>query len=145
MVSAKGLTGKAHLGALAFYSFMHHTARVELDISAQTAAATAKTEARRLALSQVLIAAACGLSQSQVSRALAGDPRAGKRAHQVVCTYVHDVARERRGERTVSPVLQQAVAEVWDGTPRHAQALAMVIRSLAALAPPDVSQSVRRK
>lgn len=85
-------------------------------------------------ITQKSIGQAVGLSQSQVSRVLSGSTvRPGKNMH-VICAYVvssshgSTVARVRENRE-----LLEAMAFVWDGTPRHATALAVVIRSLRVL------------
>ncbi len=114
----------------------------------RTEALTAARLARQLGLSQEAIAGAIGASQSQVSRVLSGNSRRRSRLFDAVCKYVSSHATERRGSASImeSPELVAAVESVWDGSPTHAQALASVIRSLAALHPgSDLGAEVRQE
>lgn len=98
----------------------------------------ATKRARELGLTQAMIAEAVGASQSQVSRVLSGAGARRSRLFDEVCRYVFSIdAKPSKVED--SKELTSALAEVWDGTPGHARALALVIRSLGALsagAPP---------
>lgn len=96
---------------------------------------TAK-RARELGLTQVHIAQALQISQSQVSRILSGRARRRSRLFSDICKYVQtsgmassDTALGQAHE------IHDALKVVWDGTPEHARALAVVIRSLGALHP----------
>ena len=85
-------------------------------------------------ITQTTIAAALGISQSQVSRVLSGNARRPSKVFNAVCKYVHSSVASHPGESLKHhPELIEAVSDVWDGTPDHAQALALVIRSLGAL------------
>lgn len=85
-------------------------------------------------LTQNGIALALGISQSQVSRVLSGRARRRSSVFAAVCKYVHSsVAAQPADALRHHPELMEAVADVWDGTTDHAQALALVIRSLGAL------------
>ena len=90
--------------------------------------------ARTIGLTQEQIAKAVGASQSQVSRILAGAGRRRSRLFDTVCKYV--ISRRADSPASApekSPALMEALADVWDGTNAHADALAVVIRSLGAL------------
>lgn len=93
--------------------------------------------ARQLGISQEAIAEAIGASQSQVSRVLSGNSRRRSRLFDEVCKYVNSHASRTPGAASIaeSPELVAAIESVWDGSQAHAQALASVIRSLAALQP----------
>lgn len=94
-------------------------------------------KARQLGLSQERIARAIGASQSQVSRVLSGTGKRRSRLFDQVCKYVHSQARPAgRVSAANNPALSAALDEVWDGTEDHADALALVIRSLGALQRP---------
>lgn len=98
------------------------------------AAARAATAA---GLRQTDIAGALGASQSQVSRILSGRSLRRSRLFDEVCIYAFDALRERdaisKPAAASNAVLTAALDAVWDGSERHAQALALIIRSLAAL------------
>jgi transcriptional regulator with XRE-family HTH domain len=97
---------------------------------------------RQLGLSQEHIAQAIGASQSQVSRLLSGTGRRRSRLFQQVCKYVHSQVKPGGMVPAArNPALSAALDEVWDGTEDHAEALALVIRSLGALQRP--ANSVR--
>lgn len=102
-----------------------------------------KIQARSIALrlksagiSQSEVGVALGISQSQASRLLSGNVKRYEKLFERLCIYassrLHGVPHARVQENTA---LIAALAEVWDGTPAHAIALATVIRSLSALSP----------
>lgn len=90
-------------------------------------------------ITQAEIAEAINASQSQVSRILNGKSISSTRLLEDVCLYVEQfgcgvtVEAVRNNEQLTS-----ALASVWDGSSRHATALASVIRSLGALKVPVV-------
>lgn len=90
---------------------------------------------KALGLRQTALSSAVGASQSQVSRALAGRANQRSRVFARICDYVfHLESRQSNPGRSLLPDdLMEAIAAVWNGTPRHAAALALVIRSLGAL------------
>ena len=95
--------------------------------------------AKMLGLSQSFIAEAVGASQSQVCRILSGSSRRRSRLFTEICKYVNSAKRDGAPPSvSKNNELMDAVAAVWDGTPQHAQALSVVIRSLSALAPVPV-------
>ena len=104
------------------------------DAALRTEARLVADKARRLGLSQERISQAIEASQSQVSRVLSGMGKRRSRLFEQVCKYVHS-QDERAGKVSAAknPALSAALDEVWDGTEAHADALALVIRSLGAL------------
>ena len=91
-------------------------------------------KARQLGLSQERIARAVGASQSQVSRVLSGTGKRRSRLFMQICKYVHSQAKPASTvPASKNSTLSAALDEVWDGTEDHAEALALVIRSLGAL------------
>ncbi len=98
-----------------------------------TEALLAAQEARKRGLTQTDIANAVGASQSQVSRLLAGHCQRRSKLLTRVCEYVFYTHKSTGVIPQQSPVLMEALATVWDGTPQHAQALALVILSLGGL------------
>lgn len=81
-------------------------------------------------------------SQSQISRVLSGRTSIRSKLAKDICNYVSSQAKSMERERVVAnDELMDALAEIWDGTPNHARALAAVIRSLTLLssAPRKVS------
>jgi transcriptional regulator with XRE-family HTH domain len=91
--------------------------------------------AKQLGLSQFDIGKAVGLSQGQVSRLLAGRAKRPGTKLDEICAYVYSPAHRSIGRSAVSKnvELMNALEIAWDGTPKHAKALAAVIRSLAVL------------
>ena len=111
-----------------------------LAAEAQLIAAKAKS----LGLSQVSIAEAIGASQSQVSRVLAGTAKRRSRLFDRVCKYVNSAALPAAtNSRAGAAALERALSEVWDGTEAHAEALALVIRSLGVFTAPTRGQGSR--
>lgn len=97
-----------------------------------TEARLAATRAKQRGLTQEHIAQAIGASQSQVSRVLSGRSKRRSKLLDSVCKYVFSSGRS--STRGAPPAeLTEALRTVWDGTPEHAHALALVIRSLGAL------------
>lgn len=90
--------------------------------------------AKRLGLTQQAIAQATGVSQSQVSRLLSGKSKRRTEAFDTVCVYVQSVSRSitPTDVRECVPLVE-SLALVWDGSISHAEALAVVIRSLGTL------------
>ena len=81
------------------------------------------------------IAIAVGASQSQVSRVLSGHSVRRSKLFDVICKYVYSADRAGSPHPEKSAELMDALRSVWDGSPRHAKALALVIRSLGELTP----------
>jgi transcriptional regulator with XRE-family HTH domain len=103
--------------------------------SLRSEAKLAAARAKAIGLTQAAIADAVGASQSQVSRVLSGMSRRRSRLFDSVCKYVfsaEDAAAFGRAPQD-SDQLMRALGEVWDGSDAHAEALALVIRSLGAL------------
>ena len=115
------------------------------DSRIQRAALSAATRARAHGLTQQSIAEAVGASQSQVSRVLSGQSIRSSRLFIEICNYVHSATR-RSPARAVhdNAELMDALASTWDGSPRHASALAEVIRSLGVLHPGAPLSKTRR-
>jgi transcriptional regulator with XRE-family HTH domain len=87
--------------------------------------------AKALGLSQEQIASAVDASQSQVSRVLSGAGKRRSRLFDRVCKYVFSQAKPATtASASKHPALSAALADVWDGSEEHAEALALVIRSL---------------
>ncbi|WP_217450862.1 helix-turn-helix domain-containing protein [Vogesella oryzae] len=87
-------------------------------------------------LTQDEIAYAIGASQSQVSRVLSGHIKHRTKLFEKLCIYAkNQLPHIEKPDVRANSELMSALAEVWDGTEDHAQALAQVIRSLAQLHP----------
>jgi len=94
--------------------------------------------AKQAGLTQSSIANAVGASQSQVSRILSGRSKKRSKLLNDVCIYVYQSQNSgvRRRSAASNPDLIAALNAVWDGSPGHAKALALVIRSLGTLSRP---------
>lgn len=90
--------------------------------------------ARRLKsddVTQEEVAKALGVSQSQISRVLAGHIKRPTRLFLDLCIYAEGRLKKLpRSRICANDELMGALMEVWDGTPQHARLLATVIRSL---------------
>lgn len=97
---------------------------------------------------QQKLASELGASQSQVSRILNGKLQRRTRLFDRICIIAYGSLKLTKG-RKIGAAAQQseliaALDAVWDGTAAHASALAVVIRSLAALnATPRRSSGLR--
>jgi transcriptional regulator with XRE-family HTH domain len=102
----------------------------------ETEVALAKSRIRVLGISQNFLAEQLGVSQSQVSRVLSGRTSASSRLAKDVCNYaINSVDHVEKSSIAANEDLMNALVETWDGTPAHARALAVVIRSLGVLHP----------
>lgn len=91
---------------------------------------------RAAGLTQQQIASAVDASQSQVSRVLSGHSSFRSRLYDRICIYVSSaVSGVTPDSVRQNAELIDALAEVWDGSPDHAQALSTVIRAMALLTP----------
>jgi hypothetical protein len=92
---------------------------------------------RAIHFTQQSIAKDLNISQAQVSRVLAGKLKRRSRLLDEISVYVHSsMERNKKTGVLANTTLQDALAETWDGTASHAQALAVVIRAMAVLRPP---------
>lgn len=94
----------------------------------------AATIFRERGISQMEVAEIVGASQPQISRILKGTGIRATKLVEEICLY----AERLEGGVTADAVcssqeLISALAETWDGSARHAKALAVVIRSLRML------------
>jgi transcriptional regulator with XRE-family HTH domain len=89
--------------------------------------------ARASGLTQAAIAQAVGASQGQVSRILAGKSKRRSKLMMAVCAYVHRACIKSGMRRGTPASINDAIDAIWDGTPEHAEALAVVIKSLGVL------------
>lgn len=101
---------------------------------------------RNAGITQLEIARAIGIDQSQISRALSGKLKGRSTVLHSICKYVENAPRAIGAEDVRrNDELVQALADIWDGTPEHAAALTRVIRSLGALNPnKKVSRKTRK-
>lgn len=100
--------------------------------------------ARRGGMSQSELASALNVSQSQISRVLSGQTARVTPIMHKLCEFLMGSLASTSVDRVrENRELLEAIAFAWDGSPRHAEALATVIRSLRALAPPDTTHAKR--
>lgn len=106
-----------------------------MDISALRMEAIAiAIQASAQGLTQTRIAETLGASQPQVSRLLRGHMSRRSRLFREICIYVRSAANGVDATAVCENAeLIDALTATWDGTARHAAALAAVIRGLGAL------------
>lgn len=115
-------------------AFMHNNAMQNAIFEADVA--LARSRIRVLGISQQSVADQLGVSQSQVSRVLSGQTSASSKLAIDICSYVIlSVDHVEKSSIAANDDLMNALVEIWDGTPTHARALAVVIRSLGVLHP----------
>ena len=85
-------------------------------------------------VSQNDVANFVGASQGQISRILSGGVQRSSRLFEEVCLYAERLGGGITTDAVIAnEELVKALAETWDGSAAHSKALAIVIRSLAAL------------
>lgn len=91
-------------------------------------------------MSQSEMALALNVSQSQVSRLLSGQATRVTPLMHKLCEFLMGSLSSTSVDRVrENSELVEAIAFAWDGSPRHAAALAAVIRSLRVLAPVEIT------
>ncbi len=89
---------------------------------------------RQRQLSQLQIASASGVDQSQVSRILSGKSKRASPNLLRVCKYAASVRaaapETHPASTTASAQLTDAVLRVWDGSPAHAGALVELLEAV---------------
>ncbi len=81
-------------------------------------------------ISQAEFARRVGVSQSSVSRALRRQPQRRGPAHARLVAFMQQGGAGRGPDR-----IQEAFRRVWDGSDRHAEALARIIAACEGLGP----------
>ncbi len=114
----------------------------EVDFNAE--ALLAAQRATEIGLTQKAISEALGASQSQISRVLSGHSRRRSKLLARTCEYVFSQSASGSPQPQDSAALMAALAATWDGSPQHADALALVIRSLGSLTPVRERQRTTR-
>ena len=90
--------------------------------------------ARRVAsgkLTQHEIAHATGVDQGQISRILAGRAKRRSRNVEKLCAYAQSLRLDATDVQPARRQMQEAIDELWDGSPEHARAIAEAMTSLA--------------
>lgn len=117
-----------------------------IEIELQARATRARQIFQELGISQTEIAEAVSASQAQVSRILGGHNLRPSRLFEEVCLYAERKTQGVTHEAVCQNTeLIEALRQTWDGTAAHAKALAVVIRSLSALASPIPSVLNRKE
>lgn len=80
--------------------------------------------------SQIEIAAATGVDQSQISRILAGQVKRVSKNVTSLCIFANQFDTCRQNDPSRSAVLMAALRAVWDGSQKHAEAIASMLLSL---------------
>jgi transcriptional regulator with XRE-family HTH domain len=95
---------------------------------------------REQGLTQEDVATAAMVSQATVSRTLRREPQRSGAAYLRLCSYIQ--AQAERGHRAPADVIA-AVQRTWDGSERHAAALAKLIDASSQLWP-DMADTEKR-
>lgn len=99
--------------------------------SPQAIAAVLRAKFIELGMKQKAIAQACGLDQGQVSRILNGHFKEYKGHVENLCKYAEISIVPHTVDPSQNPALMQALRKVWDGSDKHAQAIAKVVLALS--------------
>ncbi|MDM0007483.1 helix-turn-helix transcriptional regulator [Variovorax sp. J22G73] len=84
-------------------------------------------------LTQMDLSRLVGIPQSTLSRALRS-PRRITDTHRRLCKYANISLKEDISSLAASERLRQTIADVWDGTDRHADALIRLLRAASDVA-----------
>lgn len=84
-------------------------------------------------LTQMALARLTGIPQPTLSRALRA-PRRITNTHRRLCKYANIPLKEDSPSLAASERLRQTIADVWDGTDRHADALIRLLRAASDVA-----------
>jgi DNA-binding MurR/RpiR family transcriptional regulator len=80
---------------------------------------------------QMALAAACGVSQATVSRVLWRCPKRNSQSFAKLCNYAFsETSRIQKSNPADNQHLMDALKSTWDGSPRHADALADILRAV---------------
>ncbi|MGJ3702649.1 helix-turn-helix domain-containing protein [Variovorax sp. AFSI2.2] len=83
-------------------------------------------------LTQIELSRRTGIPQPTLSRALRS-PRRLTDTHRRLCKYANIPLKVDTPASTASERLQQTIADVWDGTERHADALIRLLRAASEI------------
>jgi transcriptional regulator with XRE-family HTH domain len=89
---------------------------------------------RNQQITQLQIASATGVHQSQVSRILSGDAKRLTPNVKALCKYASKRLSGREADSTASGLAVTAAAmRLWDGTTEHAEVLVSVLNAMGAV------------
>lgn len=97
---------------------------------------------KREGLDQAALAAAAGVSQPTVSRALTTEPVRRGRAYRKLLAYVTGRSGKKPLATSGTKRVAKAFEKIWDGSDVHAAIVAQIIKDLAGLAP---SRELRKR
>lgn len=84
---------------------------------------------KRRGITQAELAKRARVSQPTVSRARRRVPTRNSSGYARLCTYI----QKEMDQLALPPPARDALAEIWDGSPAHAEALAALIRAAGDL------------
>ena len=96
----------------------------------------------REGLDQASLAAAAGVSQPTVSRALAGTPLRRGRAYRRLLAHIGGRSKDNPPSVAGKKRVARAFEKIWDGSEVHAAVVAQIIEDLVGLTP---SRELRRR
>ncbi|MGB8768943.1 MAG: helix-turn-helix transcriptional regulator [Candidatus Korobacteraceae bacterium] len=128
---------KPSLWNLSLHSFIFN---IHLDMHDE--AAQIRDFMQRNGLNQGSLAAAAGVSQPTVSRALVGGPQRRGRAFLRLLAHVGTARVNNPPSATAKKRVARAFEKIWDGSDVHAAVVARIIEDLAGLTP---SPALRRR
>lgn len=88
-----------------------------------------KAHLDRQGITQAELARRANVSQPTVSRAMKKAPERKSKSYARLCSYI----RQQVDEIPVPGPARDALAEIWDGSPAHAEALATLLRAAGDL------------
>lgn len=84
-------------------------------------------------LSQEAVAAANGMHQSQVSRVVRGQFKKVDGSVKALCKYASLSIIVDKRDPSTNPKLMSALSNLWDGSERHADAIAKVLTAMGQI------------
>lgn len=82
-------------------------------------------------VTQLQVAGAVSIHQSQISRILAGHARRSSSNVKKLCNYAESLIEASHGAQASDALaLNDALKRIWDGSPAHAKALLEILRSV---------------
>lgn len=85
------------------------------------------------AVCQIEVSKLIDVSQSQISRVLAGKFKRRSKNVNKLCKFANIKFERHKVDPVQNRILIDALMEVWDGTDHHAKAIAKVLKALSSL------------